>query len=462
MVRKFISFQVIIISCLLMVNFVSALEISDNKNRVPQNQNQNQNKNQNQGQDKEKSCFNYYSLNSVGINIGLNATTYKEDQLIEFSGTIENKNSYPVVDGNILVRISKKNENFKTDGNLVIEEFFANKTPIAIDSEATKNITFDWKVPKNISAGDYEVNYFFTIGKKFNLGGLSFSYEVVAGNSYFNIDSNEKGSVMFDPSKTTINGKSYNQIGNAPFIKKESKVTIKQTLVNSTNKEQDVVLVQELYFWDSLKKEDLKKTRRTNVKIPANSSKEVTFLISNIKQSVSFVKMTATYENKKSITWVRFASNINTPRINYPAITKFPIKAGEEAELFSCFHNTSLANTKGEIIVTLTDKQGNVISNIEHKGVITSDMDVISEKFKSKNNLDYVKVSAVMKNSNGVIVDRYSTIYDCEEIGCKVNNNLLPEVLQGKSTTSLMVIVGLAISFFSVIMVLLIKSKKNN
>jgi len=462
MVKKFLGLQIVVLVCVLMVNPVSATGETErapqqNKKVVPTKNNLEPPKMAEGG----ANCFDYYKFNSVQVSIGANANTYKENQIVEFSGTVENQNLYPVVDGNVLVRISKKSENFKEHGNLVVDEFFATKKNITLDAGERKDLKFSWNVPKGISAGEYQVDYFFTVGKRFNLGGLPFSYEVVIGTSSFNIESETKGSVAFDATKTKINGKSYNQIGNAPIVDAKAKAVVEQTLVNTTDKEQKVLVTQELYYWDSLRKEDLKNTRKTNVKIPANGSEKVVFEISSVEEAVSLVKMTATYGNQKSITWVRFASQIDNPRINYPGLTKFPISKGDNVELFSCFHNTSKLNTKGSLEVTLTDKSGATIASVDYSGSVPSKMSAIAKKFTANKDLDYVKVSAVLKNDKGEKVDEYSAVYDCKEIGCKVKSGGISDIIGNSSSAiPMMVIAGLGISFFAVMLVFVARSKK--
>ena len=458
MVRKKIGIQIVALFFLLAFNNVSAV---DNADRTPQ-----QNKNakevtKNNNQKDEADCFNYYKFNSVQVSIGLNASSYKENQIAEFSGTVENQNSYPIVDGNLLVRISKKNKDFKNHGNLVIDEFYATKNPITLNAGEKKELKFDWNVPAGISAGEYQVDYFFTVGKRFNLGGLPFSYEVSVGNSNFTINSENKGSVEFDPAQTKVNGKPYNQIGSSVIVDPNSKVNIEQVLVNSTDKDQDVSITQELYYWDSLRKDDLRTSRKTNVKIPANGSKKVNFEISQVKDSVSFVKMTAKYGNQKSITWVRIVSNINSPRINFPAITKFPIKKGQKATLFSCFHNTSDLSKSGRVTLTLSDKSGKVLASETYTGMISSDMSVIKKDFKAIKDLGYLKVNAVITDDKGQKVDEYSAIYDCSKIdGCHIGSGIISSAKQGRFSVPFIVIAGLGLSFLSVLLVFASNSKK--
>lgn len=457
MIRKLSSLQVVVFAFLLVVNPVSA---ESDTERVPQ-----QNKEGIASNELKVpkigngvNCFDYYKFNSVQVSVGPNADIYKENQIVEFSGTVENQNLYPVVDGNVLVRISKKSENARDHGHLVIDEFFATKESINLDTKEKRDLKFNWNVPKGISAGEYQVDYFFTVGKRFNLGGLPFSYEVKIGSSSFTIDSENKGSVAFDQTKTKINGEPYKQIGNSPLIDAKTKVIVEQVLANTTDKEQDITLTQELYYWDSLRKEDLKNTRETKIKIPAGESKKIEFTIDSVEEAVSFVKMTATYGNQKSVTWVRFVSQINNPRINYPGLTKFPLSNGETAELFSCFHNTSELNTNGKLTVTLTDKSGATIANIDYLGSMPSNMSAVSEKFTAKKNLDYVKVTAVLKNDKGDTVDEYSAVYDCKEIGCKIGGGLF--ISPKNVNIPVALIAGLGISFFAVMLVFMARSRK--
>ena len=459
MVRKMFGVQVLVLVCLLVASNASA--VNEDQKRAPQQDTKNAKVVKDDEKPEGLECFEYYKFNSVQISVGLNASSYKERQIVEFSGNVENQNSYPVVDGNVLVRISKKNKDFQKHGNLVIDEFYATKEPITLDAGEKKELKFNWNVPVGISAGEYQVDYFFTVGKRFNLGGLPFSYEVVIGSSSFSIDSEVKGSVEFDPSQTKVNGEPYNQVGNAPVVEPNSKVSVEQTLVNSTDKEQDVSVTQELYYWDSLRKEDLKTSKKTNVKVPAGGSKKVSFEISQVKDSVSFVKMTAKYGNQKSITWVRIGSNINSPRINYPAITKFPLKKGQKAELFSCFHNASGVSKSGSLQLTLTDKSGKKIAEKKYTGMISPNMSLLKKEFSAPADLDYLKIDAVLTNDKGQKVDEYSAVYDCKEIGCKATSGgKISNFVSSKANSPFMLVAGLGLSFLAVLLVFVVRSKK--
>ena len=462
MVRKMFSVQIAVLSCLLVVNTANAT--IEGVERAPQQGKKAQKTISEDNLKKEgTNCFDYYKFNSVQVSVGLNASSYKENQIVEFSGSVENQNSYPVVDGNVLVRISKKNKDFKNHGNLVVDEFYATKSSITLNAGEKKDLKFDWSVPVGISAGEYQVDYFFTVGKRFNLGGLPFSYEVSVGNSNFTINSENKGSVEFDPSQTKVNGKSYNQVGSSLVVEPNSKVVIEQVLVNSTDKDQDVSLTQELYYWDGLRKEDLRTSRKTNVKVSAGKSKKVSFEISEVKDSVSFVKMIAKQGNQKSITWVRLASNINSPRINYPAITKFPLKKGQKAELFSCFHNTSGLNKSGKFTLTLTDKSGKVITSETYTGMISPNMSAIAKEFKANKNLDYLKINAVLTDDKGQKVDEYSAVYDCKKIdGCSIGggNSIINKIGHKEFTFPVIVLGGIGLSFLGVFLVFAVRSKK--
>lgn len=362
-------------------------------------------------------CFDYYTFQSVQVSVGPNANTYTENQLIEFTGTLHNQNPYPVVDGNVLVRINKKNPDYKTGGHFVIDEFYAAQN-ITITANGTKDISFSWHVPEGTPAGDYTVDYFFSVGKQFNLGGLPFTHDITIGGSSFTIDSDTTTFISFEPSQTTVNGEKYNHIGSAPIFEQGEEVTIQHTLTNTTDATQEVDVTHELYFWDSLRDTDKRDTQTETLTIPAHATQTVSYTIPAITDSVSFVKSTAVTGNHKSITWVRVGSNIAQPRLNYPGLTKFPLTKGDSATLFSCFHNTSGATAEGTVEVTLTDKDNKEVASLTYEGTIPGAMSAAKEDFTADKDYDYLTITAKLYDKAGTVLENYSATYDCKELGC--------------------------------------------
>jgi len=247
------------------------------------------------------SCFDYYTFQSVQVSVGIDKNSYSPGEFVKFSGELVNKNNYPVVDGYVFVRISRENtnQNHILEWHNISDEFFgAEKT--VIDANGIKNIQFTWEVPDSLQGGRYRADYFFSVGKKFNLGGLPFSNEIMVGTAKFNIES-EDYSIYLDRSGTKINGTEYKHIGNWPIVDENSQVIITQPVNNPTETEQDVDVSYELYWWDGLLEGDMIDIKKEQIKIPANSSLDLSYELPNIVEPVYYLKITAESGNQKSI-----------------------------------------------------------------------------------------------------------------------------------------------------------------
>ncbi len=356
-------------------------------------------------------CFDYYKFQSVQVSVGPDQAVASAGDTMLFTGEIVNQNSYPVVDGSVFVRIGKRNPNYKTEGQWIVDEFIA-VDKIYLAANEAKPISFTWTAPKGLESRNYRADYFFVVGEKFNLGGLPFTNEVVVGFADFTITSNKQTGIFFDKKKTLINERRYNHIGSWPEVSAGEAVVIKQDLKNTNNVKREITVEYDLFYWDSLNPTDKVSSKVEKVTIGANAVQTLTYTIPKMDETVYYLRITATsVEGEKSIVNIRILSPQERPRLNYVAVDKFPLKAGEDFSLFACFHNTSGRETNGRVEVNLTDKTGNSVGQIEYSNSIASM--VMGEVFKAKapTDLDYLNLSAAIYNSNGEQVDEYKTVY---------------------------------------------------
>lgn len=364
-------------------------------------------------------CFDYYQFQSVQVSVGNNKGTYQSKETVKFSGELINKNDYPVVDGNVFVRIGKVNENYVKEGNYIVDEFFALED-VNLDAGEKKPVDFKWVIPASLPKGNYKASFYFSVGKKYNLGGLPFTNEVVIGVADFDVESENGSYVSFDRAETKVNDNDYNHIGNWPTIAPGEKVVVSQPIKNTYGQPRDVNILYELYFWDSLNKKDKVSERKESITVPAGASTDLSYEIPKMDETVYYLKVTALSGKEiLSIINVRVVSKQERPRINYPAITKFPLKEGDGYTLFSCFHNTSALNTQGEVLVTLHDKKGNEIDRMVHKGDVPSAMSANKVDLAARKDLDYIVLKAKVFDKNNKVVDEYEAIYDCQMLKSK-------------------------------------------
>jgi hypothetical protein len=365
-------------------------------------------------------CFadGLYKFQSVQVSVGPELDTYKAGEKINFVGEIINENNYPVVDGNVFVRISKikDSENINTIWHDVVDEFIA-ISDVSVNGSSTKPTNFSWQSPSSLGKGDYRADYFFSVDKRFNLGGLPFTNEIIIGTAYFAIENEIETIFELDRDNTKVNGAAYEHIGNWPDIEPNRAIVFSQPLKNLSNKEISVDVSYELYYWDSLKAEDKRDAKTEKVTVPAKSSVVLSYTVDSAQEPVYYLKITAKHSGASSIVNLRTTSSIAKMRINYPAVNNFPILKGEESTLFSCFHMTSYESQNGKLVLTLTDEKDNVIASGEWTGEVDSFMSAAATKFTTDRDYSFVKLKAELFDENNKIVDQYETVYDCSIIG---------------------------------------------
>jgi len=359
-------------------------------------------------------CFDYYKFQSVNMNVGPDKSVYMPGESVSFSGELTNENNYPVVDGYVFIRVSKSNSSYETDWHDAIDEFVALEK-VTLDAGAEKRIDFEWNVP-NVSSGDYRADYFFSVGKKYNLGGLPFTNEVTIGSSEFQIIADGEEAISLVRSETKVNGQKYAHIGNWPKIKAGEKAEITQPLKNSFSAPKQVNISYDLYWWDSLDEKDKIASKSERLTVPANGTIDLSYLIPEMKDSVYMLKITAQSGSQKSIVNIRLTSDQDHPRLNYPGLTKFPLQKDASFDLFSCFHNTSPTKTSGSVNIILEDSEGKNVGQLEYNGAIAGEMTAVKKSLTAQQTYFWLKLTATLQDKDGKTLETYETVYDCAKL----------------------------------------------
>ncbi len=364
------------------------------------------------------SCFDYYQFGSVATSLEADLAQTVPGANITFSGTITNKNDYPVVDGNLFVKIFHTDEaTFGVgDGNPVVDQFFVEGS-FNLPAQGEQKVSFSWHVPENIAGGEYYAATFFTTENRYNLSGLSFTDDVIGSSTSFSVTSDQKGGVFLDKTKTTLNGQEHHFAAYPLHFKNDEMVETKVTLTNPSSEDQVVQLIWEEYTWDAMRAENLQNKRFDLVEIAANSSKEVAYQVTSKGKSVSYVVATTKDQYSKSVQGIRFVRDgIEETRINFPSLTKFPLKSGEQNSLFACAHATNLPLVKGNILtLTLRDENQSIIHEYKYEGDISGAMSGWKDDFTPSKDYSKVFLTATLQRNNQV-VEEVTIPYDCEAI----------------------------------------------
>lgn len=364
------------------------------------------------------SCFDYYNFGSVQAKLTTPVSSAVSGTAITFSGTLENSNPYPVVDGALYVKVFKERGS-TNDGNGpdVVEQFLV-RGDIAIPAKGSVPISFSWKVPSYAQSGNYQIATFFTTSRKFNLLGLSFTDDVVGNVVPFKVVGEQTSGVAFDKTGETVNGAAYHFAAFPPRVSKDGSVAVAAKVANMTDGDAKANVRWEIYQWDGQLRENMVQEALQSVSVPAHSSKTVSITVSDVKYPVYLAVATLSWNDTKSVIGVRFVrEGVDRTRINFPGILSFPLKAGEESTLFSCLHNAGQSPSVpgGRLDLTLSDLSGNVIHEYSYTGEITGAMMGVAEKFTPKNNYDYFTLDARLY-SGDQFVDEAHLVYDCNQI----------------------------------------------
>ena len=188
-------------------------------------------------------CFDYYRFPSIQTSFEPIEEFYESGQTVYFKGELINENNYPIVDGYLFARIARINKNYVQEGHDIVDEFFVNSGPqeaekFYLEGNEEKRVVFSWDVPKSLPEGVYTASFFFSAGKKMNLAGLSFTNEVNAGSTEFEVIKSATGAqrVFLEKSSFSVNGEKYDHIGISPVFDKGVKVEMSGKLKNETLK----------------------------------------------------------------------------------------------------------------------------------------------------------------------------------------------------------------------------------
>ena len=156
------------------------------------------------------SCFDYYHFGSVQVDINPTVSSAVSGTPITFTGVIKNANTYPIVDGEVYIKIFHQRGDGSKDSNGpdVVEQYYALEG-ISIPAGGSKPVDITWNIPAYAASGSYKVATFFTVSRKFNLLGLTFTDDVVGNTATFRVSGEQSGAVGFKKDAVTAGGEQY-------------------------------------------------------------------------------------------------------------------------------------------------------------------------------------------------------------------------------------------------------------
>jgi hypothetical protein len=358
-------------------------------------------------------CFR--PLESVKITLNTDTFFYQPGENIIFSGFIENKKEAPIFDGYILGRLYREEEGEKE----IIEEVIL-FSDISVPALGKKDINLKWLLPKGLAGGKYRADFFLSVGKKFDTGGI-FASGIPSFSYGFNVDGPRHAGFYIDSSKTAINGK--NTLSYRPNLETGSRATVEQTIYNKNNASATVMVSQKLELPGFLIEGPTEGEEKIQtITIPPKGQTKISFYTNPLLLSSYVLKTSVEGEGSKLVSRVPLVTTAPGIYLQSAGLSLFPLLKGETVDLFACSRTDNFSQNPITASVYLTDEKNNVI--FKTSTTSSSGLFVLFGSFVSK--ADYKKVALVaeIKNMNGQIIDNYQTFYDYDKIypPCSTDN----------------------------------------
>ena len=414
-------------------------------------------------------CFDYYKFGSVQVDIQAETATTVPGVPLTLMG-IKNDNDYPIVDGAVYVKVFKKQKDqdqAHSNGNYLVAQFVA-KDNISLPAKAEQDISFAWQIPLYATAGDYQAATFFVSAKKFNLLGLSFTDDIVGNTFDFNINGENTENVQWDKNTVSINNNPYHFAAFIPKFTKDESVTLKTKLINTTKEIQAIPVTWTLYSWDGQQDKNILNTKSENITINPGETKEMEYQVTDNTQPVYYVVAEAKYHDTSSILDMRFGrEGVDKVRLNFPAITSYPLKANTPTTLFTCLHNSGLSDKVdgNKLTLTLLDQDNNAIHTYNYTGTISGAMMGLKDDFTPTKDYSNFTLKAELYTGDK-LMDEAEMKYDCQAIDAKTcpaekTTATMEKTLKNNSGITLAIGLAIILLLISVGAIIMHKRKSN-
>lgn len=406
-------------------------------------------------------CFQYYTFGSVAVDVEPVVQSGVAGSALTFTGIITNTNDYPIIDGQVMVKVFKTSGLDETDvhgnGYPVVEQFFPQEH-VTLPAHGTTSISFDWEVPAYTTSGEYELDTFFMTDRRFNLLGLPFTDDITGNKAGFSIVGQTEKAVSFNKYSVKLNNETYHFAAFPPVFEKDEPVTATAELVNTTTETQIVPVQWNLFDWAGERIENQLAVKTDSVLLKPGEKKVVTYTATKAVGSVSLLQAVATFKDTKSILNIRFARNgFDQIRLNFPSTATYPLSAGKEATIFSCVHSTMAPIvTDGKLTLSILTPEGQLIHAYTYDGQVTGDMMGVKDTYTPTTTIADFDVRAELWRQ-GEKVEEVTIPYRCKDINpslCSASTTPdIPKVASNPSSKNLPMWVG---GIFAAILILVI------
>lgn len=367
------------------------------------------------------SCFDYYTFGSVQVDVAPYFSEIFTNQEVLFGGAVKNNNPYPIVDGQVWMKIFKleqEDDSLLKENGYPLVDFVLLEENITMAANSQRQVDYVWDAPQYAAEGEYKAAFFFTTAYRYNLLGLTFTDDVVGNTTNFELKSTQPFTpVVFDKNSVRLNDTRTSFALPPRQFEGTSQVMAYATLVNNSEQNRLVELTWTAYKWDALQEDFKLDTMVQNVLVPASDILEVAYQTPIHNTAVTFVEAVVVDGDSKSMLNIRYVrDNVLETRINFPSTFTYPLVAGEKAEVFSCVHSTTALTAQNNTLnLTLQDVNGNMIHNYTYEGDITGAMMGLADSFVPEEDYGSFTLTASLSRE-GNVVEVITTSYDCNDI----------------------------------------------
>ncbi len=351
--------------------------------------------------DQTAACFPLYRSIVFALSADPSSTVPGTDLL--FTGTLENRNDFPIADGTVRVMVVRRGDN-----QGVVDQFDLPENFHLLGKEQ-KPIQITWHVPENLAGGEYALVPSFVAGGRHLLaGGITGSD--AGDHVVFSVMSTTPGGALFTSSKTLINGETI-PAGQLWHVDSEETAEIRAFLRNTETQEKTVRLEWREYRWDDYHQENLLNEKNELISLAPGEEKELAYSASPKSAAVSSVIVTASDEYQKSILPIRFIRDgVTETRISLPYVESFPLRPGKTNTLNACFLTAGTLMDNTMLTLSLMNKNSEVLQTFEQTQI--DSLQILRHEFVPESRLAEFVLSAESK-ANGIVQSQTTSRFAC-------------------------------------------------
>lgn len=386
-------------------------------------------------------CEDFYKYDSIEFELYPEKVVYNAGDEATLHYSLQNLYNVPIIDGGVkaIILYRGKSNADREEGDDIIDQFYVKKG-INLNVNDKFEGEFKWKIPSKAMEGFYVVNLYLLGGEKFDLAGLPFMTEVPAIMATFEVKNDKPITLIFDKKATYLNNELYQFRAFFPTYQPPANIKIRTT--PSTNFEDSLNLKYDLYEWDDSSENLLLKGYSKQETITAKKSNEVTYEINNLKDGVYVARITASYEDLKTILKVRFVVEGRKPIIVFAGIDKFPFKKGEKITAFSCIENSAAyAGDEVNVIdakssLKIVDSNGNVIEDYYGDIEVGPSFSLFAVTFDATEDSSKLIFSTSLYDENDKLLDSVNLNYDTAKFASAIKILDLKMLLNNKESST--------------------------